>query len=447
MGSDPAVRKMGSDPKYAAGWAFVYFFALLAGYYVLRPIRDELAIQGGQAELSRLFTLVFVSMLVLVPIFGWLTSRIPRKRLLPWLYAFFVANLLGFYAAFNANGVQPRDLAATFFVWVSVFNLFAVSLFWSFMADLFDTYQAKRLYGIISAGGTAGALAGPSLTALFVTQVGAKGMLLVSAGFLVVAIIAILQLRAWAARNHAQGHAETEAPLGGGMWQGIQDVVRSPYLLGICAFLLCYTLLSTFLYFAQTDLFPAAVKSSAERTRLLALVDLAVNVLALGLQLVAFKALMQKLGTTATLTAMPIVAIVGFTALALSPVLAVLIAFGIVRRAGEYAISKPARETLYNVLPAEQKYKAKNVIDTVVHRGGDTASSWIFNGARALGFSMTTMAWIAVPLSCVWLGGALWLGRAARARQRQAAEGSADAEAGASPAAASGVSLDASVSR
>ncbi len=451
---DPAAQH--SAPAFAAAvWAFVYFFALLAGYYVLRPIRDELAIQGGPAELSRLFTWVFVSMLVLVPIFGWLTSRVPRKRLLPWLYAFFVANLCGFYVAFNPGGEQPRALAVTFFVWVSVFNLFAVSLFWSFMADIFDTGEAKRFYGVISAGGTAGALAGPTLTATFVTLVGAKGMLLVSAGFLVVAIVAILQLRAWAARHrtHAVNTADgapaaSEAPLGGGMWQGLVDVARSPYLIGICVFLLCYTLLSTFLYFAQTELFPAAVRSSAERTRLLALIDLAVNVLALCLQLAAFRTLMERYGTTVTLAAMPMVAIIGFGVFAMSPVLAVLVAFGVIRRAGEYAISKPARETLYNVLPPEQKYKAKNVIDTVVHRGGDTASSWIFNGLRALGLSLTQMAWIAVPLSCVWLGGALWLGRAAHARQHQAA-GDAGAMAGAADAngAATGVNRDASVSR
>jgi ATP:ADP antiporter, AAA family len=408
----------------AALWSFVFFFALLAGYYVLRPIRDEMAIQGGQQNLSYLFTLVFVSMLVLVPVFGWLTSRIPRKKLLPWLYAFFVANLIGFYFAFNVGGEQTRSIATAFFVWVSVFNLFAVSLFWSFMADLFDTAQAKRLYGFISAGGTAGALAGPSLTALFVTIVGAKGMLVVSAGFLVIAIAAIVQLRNWAEATGATGSGQKEVALGGSIWEGLRDVVRSPYLLGICLFLLCYSLLSTFLYFAQTELVPAYISDSAGQTRLLALVDLAVNVLTLVVQLLAFGAMINRLGTTFTLAAMPLVAIMGFAALAISPMLPVLVAFGIIRRAGEYAISAPARETLFNVLPPAQKYKAKNVIDTVVHRGGDTASSWIFNGLRVLGVSLNAMAWIAVPLSAVWFAGAVVLGRSAARRQHQAAMGS-----------------------
>jgi AAA family ATP:ADP antiporter len=423
----------------AALWAFLFFFSLLAGYYVLRPIRDEMAIQGGQAELSRLFTMVLVSMLVLVPIFGWLTSRFPRKQLLPWLYAFFVANLVGFYFAFSVEGTQAKPLATTFFVWVSVFNLFAVSLFWSFMADLFDTGQAKRLYGFIAAGGTTGALTGPSLTALFVTVVGAKGMLLVSAGFLALAIVAILRLRAWAEATGAQGATKHEAALGGSVWDGLKDVVRSPYLLGICVFLLGYSLLSTFLYFAQTELVPAYISNSAERTRLLALVDLSVNVLTLFVQVFAFRTVIQKLGTTFSLAAMPVVAVVGFAALALNPVLSVLVVFGVIRRAGEYAISRPARETLYNVLPADQKYKAKNVIDTVVHRGGDTASSWIFNGLRALGMSLTTMAWIAVPVSALWWLSAVLLGRNAARRQAQAAVVDSTGTAG--------VSLAANVSR
>ena len=403
----------------ASLWAFVYFFALLAGYYVLRPIRDEMAIQNGQRALSGLFTLVFVTMLMIAPVFGALTARFPRKRLLPWLYAFFVANLVLFWWAFNAGNTQSSVVASAFFVWVSVFNLFAVSLFWSFMADIFDSAQAKRLYGFIAAGGTAGALAGPSLTALFVVLVGVKGMVLVSAAFLVVAIVAILRLRAWAEASGVAPPAAQEIALGGSVLAGITDVLRSPYLLGICLFLFCYSLLSTFLYFTQTEIVPAAIHDSAERTRLLALVDLAVNVLTLAIQLFAFGAIMQRLGTTFALAVMPVIAAIGFAVLASDPVLPVLVAFGVVRRAGEYAVSKPARETLFNVLPPAQKYKAKNVIDTVVHRGGDMTSSWIFNGFRAIGVSLTTMAWIAVPVAALWCAGAIALGRSAEAKARQ----------------------------
>jgi len=243
-----------------------------------------------------------------------------------------------------------------------------------------------------------------------------RSMLLVSAAFFALCIVAIMRLRAWAERTGATGSARDDAPLGGSMWAGIIDAVRSPYLLGICLFLFGYTLLSTLLYFQQTELVPAAIKDSAERTRLFALVDVAVNVLALLLQLFAFGAMMERLGTTFTLAALPAVAIAGFATLALSPTLATLVVFGVLRRAGEYAISKPARETLFNILPPEQKYKAKNVIDTLVHRTGDTASSWIFAGLRSAGFSLTAMSWIAVPISAMWLGIAVFLGRAAQAR-------------------------------
>ena len=393
----------------ASLWSFLCFFSLLAGYYVLRPIRDEMAIQVGQGRLQELFTAVFVTMLVVAPLFGWLMRTFPRTALLPWLYAFFVANLLGFYALFEAGGTQSGTMARVFFVWVSVFNLFAVSVFWSLMADLFDTEQARRLYGFIAAGGTAGALAGPSLTALFVTMVGAKGMLLVSAGFLGLCILAVTRLRAWAARTGARG-AAAERPIGGSIWAGLTDVVRSPYLLGICLFLFAYSLLSTFLYYQQTALVPAAIADSAQRTRLLATVDVAVNVLALVTQVFAFGALIRRMGTTFMLCSMPVVAVIGFTALAVAPGLTTLVALGIVRRAGEYAVSKPSRETLFNVLPPEQKYKAKNVIDTLVHRFGDTSSTWLFAGLKQLGLTLQAMTWLAVPVAGAWLAAALWLG-------------------------------------
>ena len=409
------------DELGATLWAFVYFFALLAAYYVLRPIRDEMAIQVGQARLHEVFTLVFATMLLVAPVFGWLTGRFPRRRLLPWLYAFFIANLLAFFVVFEAGGTQSAAVARAFFVWVSVFNLFAVSVFWSLMADIFVTAQAQRLYGFIAAGGTAGALAGPALTAGLVLLIGAKGMVLVSAAFLLVAIVALLRLSDWAQRTGATGDRDAQRPLTGSVWSGITDLFRSPYLLGICLFLFLYSLLSTFLYFQQAELVPAAIGDSAQRTRLLALVDMAVNLLTLLIQVLAFGTLIRRLGTTFMLAAMPVVAIVGFALLALHPGLATLVAFGVTRRAGEYAISKPARETLFNVLPPEQKYKAKNVIDTLVHRFGDTSSSWIFAGLKGLGLSLPTMSWIAVPMAGAWLGVALAMGRAATARQREAA--------------------------
>ena len=405
----------------AVVWSFVYFFALLAGYYVLRPIRDEMGLQLGPGVLQQLFTWVFVAMLVLVPVFGWLTRRFPRRQLLPWLYAFFALNLVGFHAAFEAGGVQRPVLAQVFFVWVAVFNLFVISVFWSFMADLFDTAQARRLYGFISAGGTLGALAGPLLTATLVRPLGARPLLLVSAALLCVAIVAITRLRAWARRTGARGQgadAGEQEALGGSVFSGLVDVVRSPYLLSLCVFLLGYALVSTYLYFLGAELIPKAITDSGQRTQLLAQVDLAVNVLALLLQLLAFKALITRLGVRFVLGLLPAVSVAGFVVLAASwPALGVLVAFGVLRRAGEYALTKPARETLFNVLPAEQKYKAKNVIDTLVHRTGDTASAWSFAGLRALDLGSAQIAGLSAGLSAGWWWVSQSLGRRAEALQ------------------------------
>lgn len=412
------------DELPAVVWSFVYFFSLLAGYYVLRPIRDEMGLQLGPGVLQELFTWVFLTMLVLVPVFGYLTRTFPRRQLLPWLYGFFMVNLLVFSVVFDAGGNQSPLVAKVFFVWVSVFNLFVISVFWSFMADLFDTGQAKRFYGVISAGGTLGALTGPSITALLVESLGPHRLMWVSAGMLGLAVVAILRLRVWAKARGATGQAadsgEREA-LKGSVFSGLVDVVRSPYLLALCVFLLCYTLLSTFLYFLSAEAIPKVVSNSLDRTRLLAQVDLAVNVLALVLQLVAFKGLIQKLGTRFTLGLLPIVSVVGFAVLALTwPAILVLVVFGVLRRAGEYALTKPARETLYNVLPAEQKYRAKNVIDTLVHRTGDTASAWVFAGMRGLQLTSPQIAWLSCGVAVGWWWVSQSLGARAQAMQAQA---------------------------
>ncbi len=409
------------DELRAALWSFLYFFSLLASYYVLRPIRDEMANQVGAKNLAELFTYVFITMLVVVPIFGWLTARFPRKTLLPWIYGFFALNLVGFFAWMQAGGGEQAALTGrVFYVWTSVFSLFVVSVFWSFMADLFVTEQAKRLYGFIAAGGTVGALVGPTITSTLVEGMGPKNLMLVSAAFLVAAIICIQGLRAWERTQNVDPaararNAQEDQPIGGSIWAGLRDVLTNPYLFAICLFMLAFSLLSTLLYFQQVEMLPAAISSSAERTKLLARVDLAVNVLVLLVQVLAFGTLMTKLGTRAMLVAMPILSVLGFIALAAVPTLATLIVFGVLRRAGEYAVSKPARETLFNALPAEQKYKAKNVIDTVVHRGGDWLSTLAFSGLKSQGVTITQLSMMAVPIALGWWGVAYWLGGRATA--------------------------------
>jgi ATP:ADP antiporter, AAA family len=389
--------------------AFTYFFCLLCGYYVLRPVRDEMGIQAGLKNLPWLFTATLVTMLVLVPVFGWLSSKFARQRLLPIVYLFFGANLLVFYILFS-RGVAVADTAKAFFVWVSVFNLFVVSVFWSFMADLFSTEQAKRTYELIAAGGSVGAIIGLALSTVLAKPLGVANLLLLSAGFLLAAVVSILLLGSWARGRPEEKRTGAEAgSIGGGIWDGVKLVVTSRYLLGICGFVLIYSVLSTFLYFQQQHIVSASSMNSGERTALFAKFDLATNGLTLVMQIFVFSRLLKWLALAAGLVLIPLLSVVGYLALAYDPVLIVLAIFGTVRRAGEFAIAKPARETLFNALSREEKYKAKNFMDTAVYRTGDSASAWLFERLKGLGLS--SIALIAAAGALVWALLGRWLVR------------------------------------
>jgi AAA family ATP:ADP antiporter len=394
-------------------WSFGCFFCVLCGYYVLRPLRDEMGVQGGVENLPLLFSATFAAMLAVVPVFGFAASRLPRRRLVPWTYLFFVANVLVFYALFS-SGVAPAAVARAFFVWVSVFNLFVVSLFWSLMADLFHPGQAARLFGFISAGGSCGALAGPTLTALLAAPLGTANLLLVSAGFLGLALVCIRGLmRGSGAPGHSlPGGAPPAADsIGGTTWSGLAVIARSPYLLGIVGYVLLYTVLLGFAYLELARLVANTYHDSAQRTALFAQVDLAVNVLTLLGQLLLVAKLVEKFGVGAALALLPALGLAGFAVIGLAPVLAVLVVFQVVRRAADYAIARPAREMLFTVLTREAKYKSKNFIDTVVFRGGDAASGWVYAALKSLGLSIAGLAAAAIPGAILWLVLGLWLGR------------------------------------
>lgn len=371
----------------AVAWAFAYFFLLLCSYYILRPVRDALAVEVGTQALQWLFTATFVTMLALVPLFGWLCARLPRARLLPLVYGFFVVNLLLF-----ALSLPPM----VFFVWLSVFNLFAVSVFWSFMSDIFDTPQAARLYGAIAAGGSCGAIAGPLLAAGFSKGLGHSGLLVLSAALLGLTIPCIAMLARWARAHPRSGDPAPEQPLGGSILAGARAALTSPFLLAICGYLLCYTALSTALYFQQVTIVKEAVPDMAERTQLFANVDLVVNSLTLVLQILAFSRLTVLLSPGWLLAVVPLVSLAGFLWLGATPTLAALIAFGVTRRVGEFAISKPAREALFTVVPREDRYKAKSFIDTVVYRGGDALAGWVFAGVSAFLAAGVSLGWTAI---------------------------------------------------
>ncbi len=396
----------------ALAWSFAYFFFLLASYYVLRPVRDEMGVQSGVKALPWLFSAIFFTMLLLVPVFGTLTARVPRRRLIPVIYLFFITNLLLFWMAFQVEEARPW-VARVFFVWVSVFNLFVVSVFWSFMVDVFTEEQGKRLFGFIAAGGTLGAIAGPALTVGLARTLGPINLLLVSALLLGVAIICVRQLRQWL-RAPGAAAADDDQALGGSIWAGIADVARSPYLLGICFYLFCYTMTSTLLYVELMRLLPHEYPDTARRTQLFASIDLIVNLLTLVIQLFVTARVFERLGVTVTLALLPAFSIAGFLVLGFVPVLLALIVFGVIRRAGEFALSKPAREILFTVLPREAKYKAKNVIDTLVYRSGDALSSTLAGALRGLGFGLSGLCFLAAPLAAAWFAVAVWLGRQER---------------------------------
>ena len=389
----------------ALGWSFAYFFFLLAGYYVLRPVRDEMGIRSGVQNLPALMSATFLTMLAIAPIFGWLASRLERRRMLPAVYFFFIFNLGLFWLAMK-EGVDPGWVARIFYVWLSVFNLFVVSVFWSFMADLFTNAQAKRLFGVIAAGGSTGALLGPTLTTLFVGSVGTHGLMLIAAGFLFVCVACIHRLDRWSAirtdgaqRRDVQA---AEAAIGGSVWAGLRLAATSPYLAAICLYIFLLTWTSVLLYLEQSRIIAAEFSSSVERTRYFAHVDLIVNALTLACQLFLTNRVIERLGLAAALVFLPAISVIGFFGMAGTPLLTTLVAFAVARRVGEYAIAKPAREVLFTVVDRESKYKAKNFIDTAVTRGGEAASGWLVNGIKALGATAAQLAAVAIPISIGW---------------------------------------------
>jgi len=401
-------------------WSFLYFFALLCGYYLLRPVRDEMGIQGGVENLHWVFTGTFLVMLAAVPLYGWAVARLPRRRLLPAVYLFFIATLLAFHLLMRA-GLAPAATARAFFIWVSVLNLFVVSVFWSFMADIYSNTEARRLFGPIAAGGSAGAVTGPVLTTALAPLIGPANLLLVSAAFLVAALLCIRQLLAWSATKSetaAQG-SRVERGTGGSLWAGLREVSASRYLLGICLYVLLYTTLSTFLYFEQAHIVREAFDEPGARTALFAAIDLAVNVLTVLAQLFVTARLVHWLGVAGTLALVPLGLAVGLTALGAFPGLIALVAVQVLRRAGNYAMAKPAREMLFTVVEREERYKAKSVIDTLVYRGGDAASAWLYAGLSALGLGLGAIAFLGVPLALAWAYNGVRLGRAQERLRKQ----------------------------
>ena len=410
-------------------WSFAYFFCLLAGYYILRPLRDEMGVAGGVRNLQWLFTATFFVMLAAVPVFGAVVARLPRRRFIPLVYHFFVANIAIFWLLLTFD-IGKLYVARIFFVWISVFNLFAVSVFWSFMADLYASEQGKRLFGFIAAGGSAGALVGPAVTVWLAGPLGPVNLLILAALLLEAAVLCAqrLELTAPGVINETARSSAEAAPdalpesggLGGGWLAGIVMVLRSPYLAGIALWVSLLSLAGTFLYFQQANIVAAASDDPAVRTRIFATIDLAIGILTIIVQCLATGKLIARFGVGAAAGFLPLIFGIGFAALALSPALAVVIAFQAIQRTANFALSNPAREVLFTAVERAEKYKAKNVIDIVVFRGADAASGWLFAALRGAGLELSLISLATVPVAAGWLALALALGRAHEHRARRA---------------------------
>ena len=408
-------RTLGIRPTEtrALAWSWLYVFALFLAYYVLRPIRDELGVSGGVRNLPWLFTGTLVAMIAINPLFAWIVGRWPRERFIAVAYRFFMLNILVFMALLmTATPEQHVWIGRAFFIWVSVFNLFVVSVFWSFIVDVFDSEQGRRLFGFLAAGATTGGIVGSALTSGLVEALGQNWLLLASVALLEVAVFAARRLSAVSdAFSRPLEREAAHQPVGGGLFAGIAHTFQSRYLLGIAFFILFYTVTSTVLYFQQATIAEQNFSDRATRTAFFANIDLWVNVLTLGLQLFVTGRIMGWIGMAATLCALPLLSAAGFAMLAAYPGVAVFVALQVARRVSNFAFAKPAREVLFTSVAREDRYKAKNFIDTVVYRSGDQIGAWGYAGLLALGLGMTGIAVVAVPISVVWLGLSFWLGR------------------------------------
>jgi ATP:ADP antiporter, AAA family len=408
--------------------AFVFNFVVLGGYYVIRPIRDEIGADRGVENLPWMYTGTLTGMLIANALYAAIVTRMSRRRFIPIAYRFAIANLFVFFVLMRwMPPAQERTiLAPIFFIWVSVFNLFATTMFWSFMADVFTPDQGKRLFGFIAVGGSLGGIVGGLVTSSLAGKLSTGLFLLITAVMLELAAQCV---RRFPAHFMAVGEAASfpgtttssptvqpgaEQPIGGKFWEGATHIVRSPYLLGLAGFLMIYTITNTWAYFQQADLTQHQLQDRAARTSFLANIDIAVNTITVLIQVFLTGRLMKWFGVGITLVLMPLLSAVGFAAIGFAPILTVLATFQILRRAAGFALLRPAREVLFTVLRREDKYKAKSLIDTFGYRFGDQIGAWSYPLMRWFGLGLVGISWVAVPIGAIWCALGIWLGRKQR---------------------------------
>ncbi len=408
------IRRDEVAPILAAAF---YFFCVLTALMLLRPARDALGVQRGIDAIRWLFIGTAVVTFFVTPVFGFLVSRFRRLVFITLTYGFFALSLLLFYALIV---LTPEAVGQTsgqvFYVWFSVFNLFATMVFWALMADRFSLEQSKRLFGVIAVGGTLGAIFGPWLASVLAKPLGTPALLLVAAGLLLLAVaaawvVARLQPQLSSAVEGGAPAVDERTVIGGGAWEGVRAVFRSPYLLGISGYVLLMTVLGTFLYVTRLQMVAAAGQELDTRTTLFAQLDLITQVTTLVLQALVAGHLMKRLGVAAALALLPVLVALGFVGLALVGSFAMLVLFEASFRAVQRAITRPGRETLFTVVSREEKYKSKAFTDTFVYRSGDAIGAWTESGLRALGLGLVGLASVASPLALVWAALGVWLAR------------------------------------
>jgi AAA family ATP:ADP antiporter len=418
MHRDRFAAAINARPGELAGLtrAFLCVFCMFSAYSILRPIRETMGITSGVSTLPALFWGTFIVMLAVQPVYGWLTSRFRRSTFLPWVYLFFVLNILGFYAWFNLQA-DHTWIARVYFVWLSVFNLFVVAVFWSLMADVFDREQAGRLFGFIAAGVSLGGLTGARLGAELAEPLGTINLLLVSAGLLSLALLLMLTVLAWQRRGaggtmKVASGVDPDAKLGGHSFAAFAQLLRSPYLALIALFVFLLTWISTFLYLEQQALVAQVLPDRDTQTAFFSRIDFWVQAGSLLIQLFLFGRLFRWLGFRALIVSIPLLMVLGFATLALFPTFAVLVGVLVIRRIGEYSITRPSRDTLYTVVTREEKYKAKSLIDTFVYRGGDATSASAYTIVKAtFDLGLSGVAWCGAALAAIWALVALRLGK------------------------------------
>ena len=398
-----------ADELRALAAGFLLFFLLFVSYMMLRPVRETMGIAGGVENLQWLFLATFLATLLFIPLFGALAAILPRRSLLPASYLFSAATLLALGLAMRADPVNLW-IGRIFYVWLSVLNLFLISVAWSLMCDVFRAEQARRVFAQIAAGASLGALAGPVMSGLLVSLAGHGGLLILSSAILLTTLPCAAYLLRWkAARSAAAGQPASGCePIGGSILAGLTLLRRSPYLLGIALFVVLLASVSTFLYLEQAELIAAAIPDPVRQTQLFSAIDAIVQALTLTLQMLVTARLAKRMGVTVLLTAIPMLMVISFGLLAIAAALPMLLVVVVLRRVGEYAMARPGREMLFTLVGQEERYKAKNVIDTVVYRGGDAVSAWLRSAVDAVG-AQPLLAGMAV--AGLWGIVGFWLGR------------------------------------